>query len=125
MENYVEINFQDITNEETDILIAKLNELGFEGFEESTNRLAAFIREKDLDEKNLEEVVTKNQLSYSKTIIPPYNWNEEWEKNFQPVFVWDCVLVRAAFHISTPGARHEIIITPKMSFEPVIMQPHI
>jgi hypothetical protein len=34
MGNYIHIRFQSITGEEKDILIARLSELGYEGFEE-------------------------------------------------------------------------------------------
>ena len=44
------------------------------------------------------------------------NWNAVWESNFQPVLVDDFVAVRADFHESIAGVKHEVIITPKMSF---------
>jgi ribosomal protein L11 methyltransferase len=44
------------------------------------------------------------------------NWNAEWEKNYDPIAVDDLVYVRASFHPSQPGFKHEIVINPKMSF---------
>jgi len=44
------------------------------------------------------------------------NWNTEWEKNVEPIFVDDKILVRAAFHKIEKAYPYEIIITPKMSF---------
>lgn len=38
------------------------------------------------------------------------------KKNFQPVFVDDLVCIRAHFHPSVQRIKHDIVITPKMSF---------
>lgn len=43
------------------------------------------------------------------------NWNEEWEKNFQPILVEDSCCVRAPFHPAT-DVKYDIVIEPKMSF---------
>ena len=55
------------------------------------------------------------KIEYTFTEMPNINWNEEWEKNFEPINIDDKVLIRAEFHESVPG-MHEIIIQPKMSF---------
>jgi ribosomal protein L11 methyltransferase len=34
MNNYIQIEFQNISQEQSDVLIAQLSEIGFEGFEE-------------------------------------------------------------------------------------------
>ena len=44
------------------------------------------------------------------------NWNEEWEKNFDPVSIGDQFYLRAPFHKPSPAHRFEIVIQPKMSF---------
>ena len=43
------------------------------------------------------------------------NWNEEWEKNFEPIDVDRKCHVRAPFHEKT-NAEYDIVIEPKMSF---------
>jgi ribosomal protein L11 methyltransferase len=48
--------------------------------------------------------------------IQKQNWNEEWEKNLQPIIVDDTCLIRAEFHKIEKHYPYEIIITPKMSF---------
>jgi ribosomal protein L11 methyltransferase len=55
------------------------------------------------------------KIEYTFQEMPNINWNEEWEKNFEPINIDDKVLIRAEFHESVPG-MHEIIIQPKMSF---------
>jgi ribosomal protein L11 methyltransferase len=104
------------TQEQSDICIARLNELGFEGFEEMEHRLEAFIPENKFEEKKLEESVLGYADSFTKQLIEKRNWNEEWEKNFLPVIIGDFCSIRASFHQPIPSAKYEILITPKMSF---------
>lgn len=99
-----------------ELLIAKLAELGFDGFEETDEALKAYIPETDFDAVAIDFIVNNYHLSYSKSIIEKQNWNAVWESNFEPVRVGDFVAVRAGFHPPAEGVAHEIIITPKMSF---------
>ena len=54
-------------------------------------------------------------ISYTTKEIEQVNWNEEWEKNFNPIVVDEMCTVRAPFHKVTP-TQYDIIIEPKMSF---------
>jgi ribosomal protein L11 methyltransferase len=116
MSQYIQIEFQHITTEQSSILIAQLSEIGFEGFEETEAGLKAFIPIKDYDEKVIEEIAVQRKITFNKTIIEETNWNKVWESNFDPVIVDDFVAIRADFHDQMTGAEHEIIVTPKMSF---------
>jgi ribosomal protein L11 methyltransferase len=44
MSNYIEIKIENISSKESEILIAQLSEIGFEGFEEGGNFLSAYNR---------------------------------------------------------------------------------
>ena len=55
------------------------------------------------------------KISYTVKEIEQVNWNEEWEKNFDPIDVDGKCHVRAPFHPKT-DAKFDIIIEPKMSF---------
>ena len=99
-----------------DLLIALMSERGYEGFEQEDTLLKAFIPEADFNEGVLEELLTAHGLTYTLERIEERNWNEEWEKNFQPVLVEAFCAVRADFHAPIPGVEHELVITPKMSF---------
>ncbi len=99
-----------------DILIAELAEIGYDGFEESAGLLKAYIPEADFMENELNILLNKYNVKYSKSIINKQNWNELWESNFEPVQVDDFVGIRAGFHPSFENVTHEIVITPKMSF---------
>ncbi|MBS1975634.1 MAG: 50S ribosomal protein L11 methyltransferase, partial [Bacteroidetes bacterium] len=78
--------------------------------------LNAYISEKAFDDSSFEEILAANHIAYTKNIIPEKNWNEEWERSFEPVTVDDFCAVRASFHQPVKTTKLEIIITPKMSF---------
>lgn len=116
MSRYIQIEFQNISPEQSDILIAELSHIGFEGFEEGEDRLKAFMPASDVDDDAVKEIAERNNISYQQTFIEETNWNAVWESNFQPVMVDDFVGLRADFHSPVAGVEHEIVITPKMSF---------
>ena len=116
MSEYVQIEFPSLTSEQRDIIIAELTEVNFEGFEETETGLKAFVSIKDFDEKDLLKITQQQRAVFNKTIIKETNWNKVWESNFDPVIVEDFVGIRANFHEPIQGVKHEILITPKMSF---------
>ena len=116
--DYIQYSFT-ITPAEpgSDILIALLANLGFESFTQNETGVDAYIQE-EFDNEDLVKELTFDDFSftYTRTVIPKTNWNDEWEKSFQPVYVDDLVCIRAHFHPKSETVKHEIIITPKMSF---------
>jgi ribosomal protein L11 methyltransferase len=114
--NYIQVNIQNVSAEQSDMLVAHLAELGFDGFEETENALKAFITEEQFSNEEIATMLAPMKLVYSTEAIASKNWNEEWEKNFEPVIVDDFVAVRADFHAPIKNVEHEIVITPKMSF---------
>ena len=110
MSNYIEIKIENISEEQSEILIAQLNEIGFNGFEEGENFLIGFIDEQNFDEDALQQIISAHHLSYQKNFIQQKNWNEEWEKNFDPVIVDDFVAVRAEFHQPIKNIEHAVLI---------------
>ncbi len=116
MSNHIEITILTAEQSLQELLIAQLSEIGYEGFEEKEDSLIAIIGEPDFDEINLQILLNKYGLKYSKSIINKQNWNAVWESNFEPVQVDDFVGIRASFHPSFTNVAHEIVITPKMSF---------
>jgi ribosomal protein L11 methyltransferase len=116
MKNSVAIRIETSDAAIKDLLIARLADIGFNGFEEEKDHLVAYCVEEDVDESSLQELMTELHLSYTKQIITGQNWNALWENNFEPVVVGDFVAVRADFHEPIHNVQHEMIITPKMSF---------
>ena len=100
--------------EEQEILVSELSELGATGFEQTEELLIAYFPELDFNSYEVQKAIG-SFISHS-ILLKEENWNEVWEKNFQPVVVDQFCAVRADFHESIPGVKHEIIITPKMSF---------
>jgi len=103
----------------SEILVAELGEKAFESFIESDFGIVAYIQ-KDLwtpDVLNDIEILDSPEFQITYTIeeIAQVNWNEEWEKNFEPIDVDQTCHVRAPFHPKTK-AQYDIVIEPKMSF---------
>lgn len=116
MSDYIQIKFSHLPAEKQDLLIALLDEAGYEGYEEGSGFFSAFIPKEKFDESALHAIEQREQVNAITEIVREKNWNEEWERNFQPVIIDNFCAVRASFHQPIPGVEHEIIITPKMSF---------
>lgn len=101
----------------SDVLVALLGELGFDSFENTASGFDAFVPENLFDEQAVAGL-GEFDFTYTYTFekIAQQNWNEEWEKNFSPVYVDDKCCIRAAFHPQPSNVQQDIVITPKMSF---------
>jgi len=103
----------------TEILIAELGYAGFESFVETEEGVSAYIQKEEWNDAILEDIQilgsTEFQINYSFSEIEQVNWNQEWEKNFNPIIVEGECSVRAPFH-EKPDTKYDIIIEPKMSF---------
>lgn len=143
---YIQIAFDYDHQDQLEILVAQLSNLGFDGFNEeevatsinngvgmssvlgTSARLGegaghckTFILQQDYMDNNVEDelnnIFSLHNLKYAKSTIKEENWNAVWESNFEPVRVGDFVGIRANFHPSfDPKVQYEIQITPKMSF---------
>jgi len=116
--NYIQYTFTVKPIEPgSDILIALLADLGFESFTQNETNLDAYIQDELENESLVKDLNFEDfTFSYTRTEIPKTNWNEEWEKNFSPVYVDELVCIRAHFHDKAEYVKHDIVITPKMSF---------
>ena len=120
MHNYLEFNFKiNPLQPWNEILMAELIENGFDSFTEEHDGILAYVQKDLFNEEDLKNVWLLNsdevKITYEFKEMPNINWNEEWEKNFQPINVADKVYIRADFH-EPSETMHEIVITPKMSF---------
>ena len=102
-----------------EILIAELGYAGFESFIETEEGVTAYIQKDEWHDAILNDIqILKSdefEISYTFEDIEQVNWNEEWEKNFNPIIVDDLCSVRAPFH-KKPKTKYDIVIEPKMSF---------
>lgn len=118
--NYIALNFE-CDPAFSDILIAELSQVNFDIFLETDNGFQASVEEHAYDEAAVKDIVEKYRgmvlpLSYTVEAIEKKNWNEEWEKHYDPIVVGDKCIVRASFHEPSPDYPYEIVINPKMSF---------
>ena len=114
--NHIEIVVEELNSPKIEELIVAFTAIGFDGFEEGENYLKAYISEDKFIEGEIKELSISNGFKYSLNVLKEQNWNESWEKNYDPVIVDDFVSVRATFHEPIQNVQHEILITPKMSF---------
>ncbi|WP_147677962.1 50S ribosomal protein L11 methyltransferase [Algibacter pacificus] len=102
-----------------EILIAELGYAGFESFVENEDGVTAYIQKEEWYTDILKGIQILNsdefEIIYEFDEIEQTNWNEEWEKNFNPIIVDNACSVRAPFH-EKPETTFDIIIEPKMSF---------
>jgi ribosomal protein L11 methyltransferase len=118
--NYIGYHFTISPKElGSEILVAELEEKAFESFMETEEGISAYVQ-KDLWTNTILEDVeilsnSEFKISYEIEEIEQVNWNEEWEKNFEPIDVDGKCHVRAPFHPKT-DAEFDIVIEPKMSF---------
>ncbi len=112
---YYKFSFPVENSTQRELLLARLVNFDFDGYEEDDSGLFAYSSENKIaeaqelaDEFGLGEVSTE--------LIPAKNWNEQWESDFAPVVVGSFCTIRAGFHKIDIATQHEIVITPKMSF---------
>lgn len=102
-----------------EILIAELGYAGFESFVETEFGVTAYIQKEEWNANILEDIQILDsdefEITFQFNDIEQTNWNEEWEKNFNPIIVDNLCSVRAPFH-EKPNTTYDIIIEPKMSF---------
>ena len=103
----------------TEILIAELGYVGFDSFVESEKGVTAYIQKDKWNAFILDDINILSSKEFEITFefneIEQTNWNEEWEKNFEPIVVNNQVTVRAPFH-DKPTTKYDLVIEPKMSF---------
>ena len=115
------INFnKGITEEESEIVIALLSQAEFESFATVENGVEAYIQTSLIDEVEIQTIINNLKELYVFELeineIEDVNWNEEWEKDYEPVFVNSLCVIRAPFHKISPKLEYDIVIEPKMAF---------
>ena len=117
--NYIEVDLK-VDPDYSEILMAELGEAGFESFVETEDGLLGYIQENDFDEQNIHDLTAKylelTTIAATWKSLERRNWNEEWEKSYEPIEVGDQIRVRATFHEPDPAFEYDLLIQPKMSF---------
>ena len=101
----------------SEVLIAELFEIGFDSFQEFDDGFEGSCIQENYDEASVREIIGQfPNISFELKEQEKINWNEEWEKNYDPIVIGNRCIVRASFHAPQPQFEYEIIVTPKMSF---------
>ena len=119
MQEYKIVKFKN-TQQNNDVLIALLNDLQFDSYDETNeNELKAYISIDNFNLENLSSLLQSlplfENIQFEITDLENKNWNEEWEKNFEPIIIGNECVVRAPFHQATK-AKYELVIEPRMAF---------
>ncbi|WMJ72442.1 50S ribosomal protein L11 methyltransferase [Cytophagaceae bacterium ABcell3] len=114
---YLEVKIK-LSPEIVEIIIAELQEIGFDSFAEQENGLDAYIEEGIFSEDILRETLKKYNCEQNLVIgkLENKNWNEEWEKNFDPVIISDQCIIKAPFHQTEENYKYSILLNPRMAF---------
>ena len=104
----------------SEILMAEIADAGFDTFMETEKGFEAYVELEKYDKEQLKSIKEKYSLQtpvvFFQDRIEKRNWNEEWEKSYEPINVDDRCLIRAHFHKPDKKYQYEVVITPKMSF---------
>ncbi len=117
MSAYIGIKIK-ATPAEQEVLLALLSDFSFDSFQESDEQLEAYIKLADWEKQaaEIKELLEERSTNFEKEDFEDKNWNEEWEKNFQPIRLGDDLYVRACFHPKLEEIKYDLLITPQMSF---------
>ncbi len=108
-----------------DLLVYTLGEEGpYDSFVDIPDGVKAYVPTDQYDEAFLKNAVAEAgcTVTYEVKAMEDRNWNEEWERQHQPVLVESVAdgrpfcWVRAPFHPHRDDVEYEIEIEPKMSF---------
>ena len=118
---YIELKCKaNQANYDYEILMAFLGNYGYDSFAEEDGVLSAYVLEDEFDFDILKTLplddIHNGTLSFSYRKMEDKNWNEEWEKNYDPVLVGERCFIRAPFHEHRKDVDFEIEILPQMSF---------
>ncbi len=104
----------------SEILLAEIAQAGFDTFLENEEGFEAYADGQQYDKLAVDNIQLKysqvSPLSFTWERVEQKNWNEEWEKSYDPIVVDNRCLIKAAFHKIDKQYPYEVIITPKMSF---------
>lgn len=116
--NYFQYNFTVTPPQPgSEILIALIADSGFESFEFTDTGFIGYIPESLHSNELLNDLNFDDfSFSFSFNKIEQINWNEAWEKNFEPVIVDEICCISAPFHRLEKNYKYNIVIMPKMSF---------
>jgi ribosomal protein L11 methyltransferase len=117
--DFVEVEVK-CTDEFREILMAEMSELEYNTFMEIDTGFMAYIECDFFNQSRLDALFQQYselvEISHTSAHVKEKNWNEEWEKNYDPIIIDDKCLVKASFHNIEKKYSYEVLINPRMSF---------
>lgn len=120
---YIElsINVSPFSDDNADLIVAEIEDLGYESFLYEDPFLKAYIQKDLFNEQRLKTILSGFRsldfsLSYTLNLIREENWNAVWESSFEPVVIDGKCTIKASFHKGLPRTKYTITINPKMAF---------
>lgn len=105
--------------QEEDLLVGLLSQWPFEGFMSTGDEFCAYLPASEYSvtlEHNIKGKMAELGFEIKVQVIEEQNWNQVWEKNFEPVVIGNFCCIRADFHDVFEETEYTIIINPKMAF---------
>ena len=102
-----------------EIFIAELSAIGFEMLQELEDGVEAYSESTEIENSDIESILDRYSalgVSGHWTTVENANWNEEWEKNYDPVLVDGRCFIHADFHKTEEHYEFDLLINPRMSF---------
>ncbi len=120
---YIEIKFtlEPYSDENAEILIAMVEELGFDSYDYQKPCLLAYIQESIFDTSAFEDLVSSLEgfsfnFKWEVNKVEQENWNAQWESSFEPVIIDGLCTIKASYHENLEETPYTICINPEMSF---------
>ncbi len=121
---YIEVSIKiaPFTEENAEIVMATIEELGFESFTVEEPYLKAYIQQEAYSAQHLKCLLSffddggAFKVEWSANLVQSQNWNKEWESNFEPIVIDGECTIKADFHKNLPLTKYNIKIVPKMAF---------
>ncbi len=118
---YVNVNIK-LREEFYEIAYSQLLDINFCGIEEKLDEIVISFDEsewnKEIENKLINQliVIDSNVEILNVESISDKNWNEEWEKHIQPIFIDDKIVITPTWKADEINSEYKILINPKMSF---------
>lgn len=120
---YLSLDIEIFSQEQSDIMMAMLEDYPFESFEQESDCLKAYIQQKEYDacKAEVEQLLAQWGVKHFSTrIIEQQNWNSEWESDFEPVTVSPeagmKIMIRGEHHPQPEDDVIDVVVAPRMSF---------
>lgn len=117
----LKIEITPFNEEFSEILIAMIEDLGFESYNTENPFLYAYIQESLFDKVSITETLESLdfpdfKFSWSFNDVKQENWNAQWESSFEPVVIEGKCTIKATYHTDLAPTPYTITINPEMAF---------